>query len=64
MLKRTNFLKMLSIALCVILAGCAQTKIVDHGCLWSDYITAHPDDTLETKKQILSYDLTRRARCK
>lgn len=57
------FLMLMSILVLLLVTGCAQTKIVDTGCQWTTYITAHPDDTLETKRQILAHDLTRKEKC-
>ncbi|MGF6793089.1 hypothetical protein [Paraburkholderia sp. 35.1] len=37
-------------------ASIAQTKIVDKGCQWVKFITASPDDTDETKRQIIAHD--------
>ncbi|MBB5411967.1 hypothetical protein HDG34_005933 [Paraburkholderia sp. HC6.4b] len=33
-----------------------QTKIVDKGCEWVKFISASPDDTPETKRQIIAHD--------
>lgn len=40
-----------------------STRIIDTACSWVKPITASPDDTLETKKQILAHDLAVQKNC-
>jgi len=55
----------------VVLAGCAanaerpapDVRIIDSVCSWAKPITIHPDDTEETKRQILEYDLALKRAC-
>ncbi|MGN8190268.1 hypothetical protein ACTJLD_30220 [Burkholderia sp. 22088] len=60
---------LIAIAAAAVLAGChtcpsvPPARIVDTGCLWVKPMTASPADTPETKREILQYELTRRANC-
>lgn len=40
-----------------------QMKIIDTGCKWVKFITASPDDTPETKTQIIAHDQALFANC-
>ncbi|MDV2160690.1 hypothetical protein [Burkholderia pseudomallei] len=40
-----------------------KTRVVDTACSWVKPITAVPEDTLETKQQILAHDLAVAKNC-
>ncbi|VWD61027.1 hypothetical protein BLA18628_07220 [Burkholderia aenigmatica] len=57
------------IAAAALLAGCQTcppappARVVDTGCSWVIPMTASTADTPETKREILAYELARRANC-
>ena len=48
-----------AIALTVLMSGCAKRA----GCASWDYIYVAPEDTLETKRQVLAHNLTLKELC-
>jgi hypothetical protein len=40
-----------------------QTRIIESGCKWVTFITASPDDTRGTKRQIIAHDQVFLANC-
>ncbi|MBJ9964508.1 hypothetical protein [Burkholderia seminalis] len=60
---------LIAAAAAALLAGCQTCptmpapRVVDTGCLWIKPMTASPDDTPETKREILAHELARQANC-